>query len=57
MTRQNKVGATNAGKDDPRSLLRRRDRGKDDAWVAAFMKRSADGSPKTARSRMALGES
>lgn len=43
MTPQNKVGATNAGKDDPRSALRRRDRGKDDAWVAAFMKRSAYG--------------
>lgn len=43
MTRQNKVGATNAGKDDPRSALRRRDRGKDDAWVAAFMKRAAYG--------------
>ncbi|MDE2982269.1 MAG: pyridoxamine 5'-phosphate oxidase family protein [Gemmatimonadota bacterium] len=43
MTRQNKVGATNAGKDDPRSALRRRDRGKDDTWVAAFMKRAAYG--------------
>ncbi len=43
MTRQNKVGATNAGKDDPRSALRRRDRGKDDAWVASFMKRAAYG--------------
>lgn len=43
MTRQNKVGATNAGKDDPRSALRRRDRGKDDAWVAAFMRRAAYG--------------
>ena len=43
MTRQSKVGATNAGRDDPRSLLRRRDRGKDDAWVAAFMKRAAYG--------------
>ena len=43
MTRQNKVGANNAGRDDPRSQLRRRDRGKDDAWVAAFMKRAAYG--------------
>ena len=43
MTRQNRVGATNAGKDDPRSALRRRDRGKDDAWVASFMKRAAYG--------------
>jgi len=43
MTRQNKVEATNAGRDDPRSALRRRDRGKDDAWVAAFMKRAAYG--------------
>ncbi len=43
MTRPNKVGANNAGRDDPRSLLRRRDRGKDDAWVAAFMKRAAYG--------------
>ncbi|MCY4058725.1 MAG: pyridoxamine 5'-phosphate oxidase family protein [Gammaproteobacteria bacterium] len=43
MTRQNKVGATDAGRDDPRSALRRRDRGKDDAWVAAFMKRAAYG--------------
>ncbi|MEM7415001.1 MAG: pyridoxamine 5'-phosphate oxidase family protein [Gemmatimonadota bacterium] len=32
-----KVGATNAGKDDERSLLRRRDRGKDEAWVRAFV--------------------
>lgn len=37
------VGATNAGRDDPRSSLRRRDRGKDDAWVAAFLKRAAYG--------------
>ncbi len=43
MTRQNRVGATNAGKDDPRSALRRRDRGKDDAWVASFMRRAAYG--------------
>ena len=37
------VGATNAGRNDPRSSLRRRDRGKDDAWVAAFLKRAAYG--------------
>lgn len=38
-----KPGATNAGVDDPRSSLRRRDRGKDDAWVASFLKRAAYG--------------
>ena len=43
MTKRNKVGATNAGRDDPRSALRRRDRGKDDAWVAAFLKQAAYG--------------
>lgn len=32
-----KIGAANAGKDDERSLLRRRDRGKDEAWVRAFV--------------------
>lgn len=32
-----KVGATNAGNDDPRSRLRRRDRGKDETWVRAFV--------------------
>ncbi|NNF12716.1 MAG: pyridoxamine 5'-phosphate oxidase family protein [Gemmatimonadetes bacterium] len=31
-----KVGADNAGIDDPRSQLRRRDRGKDEAWVREF---------------------
>ena len=35
--RNRKVGATNAGRGDPRSSLRRRDRGKDDDWVAAFL--------------------
>jgi len=40
---QGKVGARNAGRNDPRSSLRRRDRGKDDAWVAAFLKRAAYG--------------
>ena len=38
-----KVGATNAGRDDPRSSVRRRDRGKDDEWVAAFLRRAAYG--------------
>ncbi len=38
-----KIGATNAGRDDPRSALRRRDRGKDDEWVAAFLTRAAYG--------------
>lgn len=38
-----KVGATNAGLNDPRSSLRRRDRGKDDVWVAAFLKRASYG--------------
>lgn len=32
------VGAGNAGLDDDRSRIRRRDRGKDEAWVRAFMK-------------------
>lgn len=32
-----KVGADNAGMDDPRSRLRRRDRGKDEAWVRSFV--------------------
>lgn len=32
-----RIGATNAGRDDPRSQLRRRDRGMDDAWVGAFL--------------------
>ncbi len=38
-----KVGATNAGQDDERSRLRRRDRGKDDAWVRAFLERAPFG--------------
>lgn len=38
-----KIGATNAGRDDPRSTLRRRDRGKDDEWVAAFLARAGYG--------------
>ena len=32
-----KVGADNAGIDDPRSQIRRRDRGKDEAWVRSFI--------------------
>ena len=40
---QAKPGAANAGRDDPRSTLRRRDRGKDDPWVAAFLKRASYG--------------
>jgi nitroimidazol reductase NimA-like FMN-containing flavoprotein (pyridoxamine 5'-phosphate oxidase superfamily) len=43
-----KVGATNAGRDDERSRLRRRDRGKDDAWVRAFMKEAPYGYLATA---------
>jgi len=32
-----KVGANNAGTDDPRSKIRRRDRGKEDGWVRDLM--------------------
>jgi len=32
-----KIGADNAGSEDPRSQLRRRDRGKDEAWVRTFI--------------------
>lgn len=38
-----RVGATNAGRADHRSALRRRDRGKDDDWVAAFLRRASYG--------------
>lgn len=38
-----KPGSDNAGRDDPRSAVRRRDRGKDDAWAAAFMRRAPYG--------------
>ena len=38
-----KPGAANAGKDDPRSLIRRRDRGKDDDWVKAFLHEASYG--------------
>lgn len=34
---RSKVGADNAGLDDPRSQLRRRDRGKGEAWVRSFV--------------------
>jgi hypothetical protein len=34
---EEKVGAGNAGKDDARSALRRRDRGKEELWVTDFM--------------------
>lgn len=43
MPQDTKVGATNAGKCDPRSAIRRRDRGKDDEWAAAFLRRAAYG--------------
>ena len=42
-TERAKIGATNAGFDDPRTTLRRRDRGKDDEWVAAFLARASYG--------------
>lgn len=42
-TQRVRIGATNAGRDDTRSALRRRDRGKDDQWVAAFLTRAAYG--------------
>ncbi len=42
-----KVGADNAGRDDERSRLRRRDRGKDDAWVRAFLTRAPWGTLAT----------
>ena len=38
-----KVGSDSAGLDDPRSRLRRRDRGKDDAWVRAFIEQAPYG--------------
>ena len=34
---EEKVGAGNAGRDDARSALRRRDRGKEEPWVTDFM--------------------
>ena len=37
------IGATNAGRSDPRSAIRRRDRGKDDEWTAAFLRRAPYG--------------
>ena len=38
-----RVGANNAGRDDERSRLRRRDRGKEEAWVRSFMERAPYG--------------
>jgi len=38
-----KIGADNAGRDDERSLVRRRDRGKDDAWVRGFIQEAPYG--------------
>lgn len=35
--------ADNAGADDTRSQLRRRDRGKDEEWVRAFIKQAPHG--------------
>ncbi len=43
MSHTPQIGATNAGRSDPRSAIRRRDRGKDDAWVAAFLRRAPYG--------------
>lgn len=40
---EGKVGATNAGLDDERSSLRRRDRGKDEQWVRDFVSAAAHG--------------
>ena len=40
---EGKVGANNAGREDERSALRRRDRGKDEAWVRDFMTRAPYG--------------
>jgi hypothetical protein len=37
------VGESNAGRDDERSRVRRRDRGKDDGWVRAFLHRGSHG--------------
>ncbi len=43
MTRSGGVGANNAGRGDPRTALRRRDRGRDDRWVVQFLERAAYG--------------
>ena len=43
MAASDNMGATNAGRNDPRSSVRRRDRGKNDEWVAAFLRRAAYG--------------
>jgi len=38
-----RVGGDNAGRNDDRSRVRRRDRGKDEGWVRAFMERAPYG--------------
>ncbi len=43
-----KVGADNAGREDDRSAIRRRDRGKDEAWVRSFVERAPYGFLATA---------
>ncbi len=43
MSQEEKVGLSNAGRDDARSAVRRRDRGKDEAWVVAFMHQASFG--------------
>ena len=43
MPEHTKIGAANAGRNDPRSVVRRRDRGKDDEWAAAFLRRAPYG--------------
>jgi nitroimidazol reductase NimA-like FMN-containing flavoprotein (pyridoxamine 5'-phosphate oxidase superfamily) len=43
-----KVGVDNAGRDDERSRLRRRDRGKDEGWVRAFLHQAPYGYLATA---------
>jgi len=56
MGADDRVGADNAGRDDERSRLRRRDRGKDDAWGRALLKQApygyfatVGGTPKSSR--------
>ncbi len=43
MSDHTRAGAINAGRSDLRSAIRRRDRGKGDAWAAAFLKRAPYG--------------
>ena len=64
MTDAPKVGADNAGRDDARSSVRRRDRGKDEAWVRAFLHQApfgflatvGEGGQQHVLERRALGE-